>query len=215
MRPHDLPAATDNDRVPESTTAPPLTERFTSAFVVAWEVHGRQLRKKTGIPYMAHVMAVCALALENGADEDVAIAALLHDTVEDSEDGAAMLRRLEEDFGPRVARIVLTCSDVVAVPGEPKPPWKERKQRYLDHLEHDADRDALLVSACDKIHNAGSILADLRTEGAAVWQRFTVEDPHEQLWYYTSVLSILQRRMPGPPTDELAELVDAIRSFVA
>jgi (p)ppGpp synthase/HD superfamily hydrolase len=200
--------------VPESTTAPPLTDRFTAGFEVAWEVHGRQLRKKTGVPYMAHVMAVCALALENGADEDLAIAALLHDTVEDSNDGAAMLRRLEEDFGSRVARTVLACSDVVAVPGEPKPPWKERKEGYLRHLEVEADRDALVVSACDKIHNARSILGDLRTEGAVVWQRFTVSDPREQLWYYRSVLRILQARLPGPLTDELAGLVAAISAFV-
>jgi (p)ppGpp synthase/HD superfamily hydrolase len=207
-------AATDNVRVPDTTTAPPLTDRFAAAFELAWQVHGRQLRKKTGIPYMAHVMAVCALALENGADEDVAIAALLHDTVEDSQDGAATLRRIEEAFGQRVARIVRLCSDAVAVPGQPKPPWKERKERYLHHLEHDADRDALLVSACDKVHNARSILADLRTDGDELWQRFTVTDPRQQLWYYTSVLKILQRRIPSPLTDELAGLVAAIDTFV-
>src|SRR4029077_635253 len=94
-------AATDNERVPESTAAPPLTERFARAMTFAWQVHGRQVRKKTGIPYMAHVLAVCALALEHGADEDVAIAALLHDAVEDSEDGAATRDQIEEQFGPR------------------------------------------------------------------------------------------------------------------
>jgi (p)ppGpp synthase/HD superfamily hydrolase len=206
--------ATQNEHMPESTAAPPLTARFPAALAVAWEVHGRQLRKKTGIPYMAHVMAVCALALEHGADEDVAIAALLHDSVEDSTDGAAMQRTIAEDFGPRVARIVISCSDAIAVPGEPKPPWKERKERYLHHLQHDADVDALLVSACDKVHNARSILADLRTEGTEVWERFTVKDPNEQLWYYTSVLQILRRRLPVALTDELADLVDAIRAFV-
>ena len=200
--------------MPESTPAPPLTDRFAAAFAVAWDVHGRQLRKKTGIPYIAHVMAVCALALDHGADEDVAIAALLHDAVEDSKDGAATERRIDRDFGPRVARIVLACSDAIAVPGESKPPWKERKERYLHHLDHDADGDTLLVSACDKVHNAGSILADLRTDGADVWQRFTVNDPREQLWYYTSVTRILQRRLPGPLTAELATLVEAISALV-
>ena len=208
-----MPPATDNGRVPESTAAAPLTDRFAAAFAVACEVHGRQLRKKTGIPYMSHVMAVCALALEHGADEDVAIAALLHDSVEDSTDGAATERRIEVEFGARVARTVMACSDAVAVPGQPKPPWKERKQRYLDHLEHEADADALLVSACDKVHNAGSILADLRTDGEVVWQRFTVQDAHEQLWYYTSVTDILRRRLPGPLTDELAGIVEAIRAY--
>jgi (p)ppGpp synthase/HD superfamily hydrolase len=197
---------------PESPST--LTERFPAALAFAWRVHGRQMRKKTGIPYMAHVMSVCSLALENGADEDVAIAALLHDSVEDSEDGAATLQMLEEQFGDRVARIVLACSDAVAAPGQPKPDWRMRKETYLGHLEADANADVLLVSACDKIHNASSILADLRVEGDVVWQRFTVTDPHAQLWYYTSVAGILERRLPGPLTDQLSAVVAEIAAFV-
>jgi (p)ppGpp synthase/HD superfamily hydrolase len=199
--------------VPESTTAPPLTDRFAGALTFAWQVHGRQLRKKTGVPYMAHVMAVCALALEHGADEDVGIAALLHDAVEDSKDGAATRDRIEEQFGPRVARIVMTCSDAIAVPGQPKPDWQERKVTYLRHLA-DADDDALLVSACDKVHNAGSILADLRAEGDGVWDRFTVKDPRMQLWYYASVTEILMRRLPGPLTAELGRIVEELSALV-
>ncbi len=191
-----------------------LTDRFARAFTVALEVHGRQLRKKTGIPYMAHVMSVCALALEHGADEDVAIAALLHDAIEDSVDGAATHRRIATEFGDRVARIVMACSDAVAVPGEPKSPWRERKERYLRHLDADADADVVLVSACDKLHNASSILADLRSDGAVVWQRFTVTDPREQLWYYTRVVEILQRRLPGRLTDELGDIVKEIEARV-
>jgi (p)ppGpp synthase/HD superfamily hydrolase len=201
--------------VPELTPAPPLTERFAAALTFAWDVHGRQLRKKTGIPYMAHVMAVGALALEHGADEDVAIAALLHDAVEDSEDGAATHRRIEERFGPRVAGIVVACSDAIAEPGKPKPPWRQRKETYLRHLDSDADSDVLLVSAADKVHNAGSILADLRIEGDTVWQRFTVTDPRAQLWYYTSVTEILRRRLPGRLTDRLGSVVEEIGTFVA
>jgi (p)ppGpp synthase/HD superfamily hydrolase len=198
--------------VPDRPDAPPLlTDRFARAFSLAWEVHGRQTRKKTGIPYMAHVMSVCALALEHGADEDVAIAALLHDTVEDSDDGAATHRRIAADFGERVARMVMACSDAVAIPGAPKPPWRKRKAQYLHHLDTDADADTLLVSACDKLHNASSILADLRLEGDVVWQRFTVTDPHHQLWYYASVAEILQRRLPGPLTDELGHVVKEIQ----
>jgi (p)ppGpp synthase/HD superfamily hydrolase len=172
------------------------------------------MRKKTGIPYMAHVMSVCALALEHGADEDVAIAALLHDTVEDSVDGAATQRIIAKHFGERVARIVTACSDAVAIPDKPKPPWRARKDQYLQHLDVDADADVLLVSACDKLHNASSILADLRIDGDVVWQRFTVTDPHEQLWYYTSVVEILQRRLPGPLTEELADVVKEIQALV-
>jgi (p)ppGpp synthase/HD superfamily hydrolase len=200
--------------VPESTAAPPLTDRFAGALTFAWQVHGRQLRKKTGVPYMAHVMAVCALALENGGDEDVGIAALLHDAVEDSEDGAATRDRIEEQFGPRVARIVMTCSDAIAVPGQPRPDWRQRKETYLRHLA-DADEDALLVSACDKVHNAGSILADLRAEGDAVWDRFTVKDPRMQLWYYASVTEILVGRLPGPLTAELGRIVGELSALVA
>jgi (p)ppGpp synthase/HD superfamily hydrolase len=202
--------------VPERTqTAPPLSGRFAAAFALAWAVHGNQWRKKTGIPYMAHVMSVAALALENGADEDVAMAALLHDTVEDSEDGEATYRVIEEQFGDRVAQIVLACSDAIAVPGQPKPDWRERKEAYLRHLNDDADADVLLVSACDKVHNARSILTDLGTDGDVVWQRFTVTDPRAQLWYYTTVAEILQRRLPGPLTDELGRIVKEIAAYVA
>jgi (p)ppGpp synthase/HD superfamily hydrolase len=201
--------------VPEGeTTAPPLTRRFATAFALAWAVHGDQFRKKTGIPYMAHVMSVSALAMEHGADEDVAIAALLHDTVEDSTDGAATLSVIEDQFGEQVARVVLACSDAVAVPGQPKPDWRERKEQYLHHLDVDADDDILLVSACDKVHNSSAILADLRSEGDVVWQRFTVSDPRQQLWYYTSVAEILQRRLPGPLTDELGRIVGEIAALV-
>ena len=196
------------------TAAPPLTRRFAAAFALAWVVHGDQYRKKTGIPYMAHVMTVSALAMEHGADEDVAIAALLHDTVEDSDDGAATLRVIDDQFGERVARIVLACSDAVAVPGQPKPDWRERKDEYIRHLNVDADEDVLLVSACDKVHNSSAILVDLRSEGDVVWQRFTVSDPKQQLWYYTSVAEILQRRLPGPLTDELGRVVGEIAALV-
>jgi len=197
-----------------SETSPVLTERFAAAFSLAWAVHGTQLRKKTGIPYMSHVMAVCALALENGAGEDVAIAALLHDAVEDSHDGAATLARIEADFGPHVSRIVLACSDTVAEPGKPKPPWRARKEAYLRHLDADADADVLLVSACDKVHNASSIVADLRSEGGSVWERFTVADPVAQLWYYTTVAEILRRRLPGALTDALGRSVEELRALV-
>jgi (p)ppGpp synthase/HD superfamily hydrolase len=198
----------------KNTSTPVLTRRITAAFGLAYLVHGQQLRKKTGIPYMAHVMSVSALALEHGADEDVAIAALLHDSVEDSVDGEVAHALIQQEFGKRVARIVMACSDAVARPGKPKPEWRERKERYLEHLDEDADQDVLLVSACDKMHNASAILGDLRLEGDVVWQRFTVSDPRQQLWYYTSVAEILQRRLPGTLTDRLGEIVREIASLV-
>jgi (p)ppGpp synthase/HD superfamily hydrolase len=198
----------------KNDSAPVLTRRITTAFGLAYLVHGTQLRKRTGIPYMAHVMSVSALALEHGADEDVAIAALLHDSVEDSVDGRATLEVIQQEFGGRVARIVMACSDAIAVPGKAKPEWRERKERYLEHLDEGADADVLLVSACDKVHNASSILADLRKEGDAVWQRFTVSDPAQQLWYYTTVAEILQRRLPGALTAQLGAIVKEIAARV-
>ncbi len=130
-----------------------------------------------------------------------------------SNDGAATHSVIEDQFGERVARIVMACSDAIAVPGQPKPGWRERKEQYLQHLD-DADEDVLLVSACDKVHNSGAILEDLRTEGDVVWQRFTVTDPKQQLWYYTSVAEILQRRLPGPLTDALGRNVEDIAALV-
>lgn len=182
------------------------------AYEVAERHHRGQMRK-SGEEYITHPLAVAQILAELGMDTTTLVAALLHDTVEDSEDGAVMHMAIQEAFGPRVAAIVLACSDAVAVPGRPKPDWRERKDAYLQHLE-DADEDVLLVSACDKVHNAGSILADLRTDGEDLWSRFTVTDPHQQLWYYTRVTEILRRRLPGSLTDQLGELVKEISALV-
>jgi len=146
------------------------------------------------------------LVLDFGGDEDCAIAALLHDTVEDCDDGWAMERRIRERFGDRVADIVMTCSDAIAVPGEPKAPWYARKQQYIDDLET-ASEDALLVSACDKLHNARSVLGDLRTHGNAIWQRFSTKSGPDQIWYYATLADLFSRRTPGPLADELQRVV--------
>ena len=124
------------------------------------------------------------------------MAALLHDTVEDSDDGWAVERRIRARFGDRVADIVMTCSDAIAVPGEPKPPWHARKQQYIDDLET-ASEDALLVSACDKLHNARSVLGDLRIYGDDLWQRFSTKSGPDQIWYYATLADLFSRRMPG------------------
>ena len=116
-----------------------LTERVSSAFSFAFEIHAGQYRKATCIPYIAHVMSVSALVLEYGGSEDAAIAGLLHDTIEDSEDGTATEKRIRRKFGLRVAGIVMECSDTVARPGEDKPPWKERKVAYLAQLRAEND----------------------------------------------------------------------------
>ena len=129
------------------------------------------------MPYLTHLMSVSALVLEYGGGEDAAIGGLLRDAVEDSRDGTEMEARIRREFGDRVAEIVMGCSDARAVPGQAKPPWRDRKAEYLQRLAADEDVDVLLVSACDKLHNLRSILADLRTIGPALWGSLQRERP--------------------------------------
>lgn len=192
------------------TDHPILGPEYADAFLMAADVHARQLRKGSETPYLAHLMAVSALVLEYGGDEVCAIAALLHDTVEDSEDGVAMEARIRTRFGDRVADIVMHCSDAIARPGERKRPWRARKERYIHDLET-ADRDALLVSACDKLHNARAVLGDLRIHGNALWQRFSTKSGPDQVWYYETLAALFSRRLPEfglePLADELQRVV--------
>lgn len=160
---------------------PLLGPRFIDAFIFAADKHGSQTRKQTGIPYIAHLMSVAALVLENGGDEDQAIAALLHDVVEDC-GGQPVLEEVRRRFGTRVAHIVESCTDSDV---NPKPPWRERKETYLKHLRH-ADSDIRLVSAADKLHNAREILKDYRQDGERVWQRFKGKR-EGTLWYYRAL----------------------------
>ncbi|GLH65988.1 HD domain-containing protein [Geothrix edaphica] len=158
-----------------------LTPRFTQALEFARTAHQGQLRKGTTIPYLAHPLAVASLALTFGADEDEAIAALLHDTAEDG-GGAPMLARIEAAFGSRVAAIVRACSDSLTEDPQEKAPWRERKETHFAHLAT-APHSVRLVAAADKLHNLQSLLADLRTQGNDVWSRFKAGRP-DQLWYY-------------------------------
>ena len=176
-----------------------LSSRFDRAVNTARTLHSDQVRKGTSIPYISHLLGVASIALEHGADEDVAIAALLHDAVEDA-GGAETLQSIRQDFGERVAGIVDECSDTDVVP---KPPWLERKKAYIAHIS-EASVDALLVSAADKLHNARSILMDLRTHGDAVWDRFNAERD-DILWYYRELLGEFRRtkQVPAPLLEEL------------
>ena len=180
--------------------------RVVAAFALAMAVHGDQTRKSTTIPYIAHLMAVAALALEAGGDEDMAIAALLHDSVEDSDDGAATETRIRDEFGDRVADMVMACSDAVATPGAEKPAWRARKEQYLAQLAAEPDHAVLIISACDKLHNARSVVADLRVQGPSVWDRFN-SSRGDQLWYYQSVADIYRSRIPGWLSDEVGRTV--------
>jgi (p)ppGpp synthase/HD superfamily hydrolase len=166
----------------ETGEGPPrLGQRFKDAFLFAAGKHGRQTRKSTQIPYLAHLMSVAAMVLEAGGDEDLAIAALLHDVVEDC-GGQPTLEEVRRRFGDRVAHIVEGCTDADSYP---KPPWRERKEAYLRHLK-EADADTRLVSAADKLHNARETLKDYREGGEAVWQRFKGKR-EGTLWYYRAL----------------------------
>ena len=189
-----------------NTTA--LTERFDRALLYATHVHGGQLRVGTSTPYVAHLLAVGATVLEYGGSEDMAIAGLLHDAVED-QGGEARLADIRNRFGDRVADIVRACSDSTTA-NQLKQDWHLRKTRYLDHL-NTMEKETLLVSLADKIHNARSILRDLRKPeiGASIWKRFKPSKA-ETLWYYRELAKAFQKLLPGQLADELAEIVDVL-----
>jgi len=180
------------------------------ATAYAADAHREDLRKGTTVPYLSHLWSVAALVFEYGGDDEQVSAGLLHDVAEDH-GGAARIDDLRECFGAEVARLVEALSDslVDIDAGEDKPPWRERKQRYLEHLA-DVDERVALVSACDKLHNARAILADLRSVGADLWNRFTMTDPADHLWYYGSLVAALNGKVPEPLADELRRTIATI-----
>lgn len=178
-----------------------LTERFDQAFLLASELHRTQMRKSTEIPYISHLMTVSALVLENGGTEEEAIAALLHDAVED-QGGQATLVRIRQQFGDGVADLVMALSDTDVTP---KPPWRERKEQYLQHLEV-APISVLRVSAADKRHNARTIVKDYLLMGEDLWNRFSAPAA-DQIWYYRSLADVFRRRLGGSLASELSRAV--------
>jgi GTP pyrophosphokinase len=182
-----------------------LTQRYIDGFTLALELHRDQVRKGTSIPYVSHLLSVSALALEYGADEDEAIAALLHDAGED-QGGAPTIEMIRQRFGDRVATIVAACSDSLT---ETKLPWRARKEAYLAHLAI-ADASVALVSGCDKLHNARSILSDLRRIGEEVWARFA--GGREGVLWYLSALCDSLAKSGSPVVDEFRRVVDAIHA---
>ena len=177
--------------------AGPLSERFDDALLFAARHHRKQLRKGSRVPYMTHLMSVSALVLEHGGSEDQAIAALLHDAVEDAPagQGGAVLAEISERFGVAVADMVAACSDGLNDSGERRGTWQERKQAYVDGLPHKS-LDALVVTAADKTHNGLCIAADVRRYGPDFWSTFNAA-PEELRWYYTSVRDVVAKRLPG------------------
>ena len=182
-----------------------LGPRFHRAFLFAAEKHTGQARKASTIPYIAHLMGVASLVLEFGGDEDLAIAALLHDVVEDC-GGVPMLKEVRRRFGSRVAKIVDGCTDSDT---SPKPPWRERKEAYLTRLKKE-DADTRLVSAADKLNNVRSILSDHRDVGEAIWDRFN-GGREGTLWYYRALLDEFLQR-PNRLTKELEIAIRELES---
>jgi (p)ppGpp synthase/HD superfamily hydrolase len=178
-----------------------LSSRFEQALTYAFRLHNGQTRKGNGVPYITHLLSVCALVLENGGDEDQAIAALLHDAVED-QGGLETLEEIRTRFGENVAEIVSACSDSFETP---KPPWRERKEKYIAHLP-ETHPPARLVSLADKVHNARTIVADHRQIGDEIWERFK-GGKDGTLWYYRELARVFRATGSEPLLDELEILV--------
>jgi (p)ppGpp synthase/HD superfamily hydrolase len=191
------------------TKAVRLSPRFRRAFLFANAKHAGQLRKGTGDPYIAHLMGVTSLVFEAGGDEDMAIAALLHDVVEDC-GGMPVLREVRRRFGRRVAGIVDGCTDSY---GEPKPPWRQRKENYIRHLK-EVNADTRLVSAADKLHNARTILTDYREHGESIWERFQGKRDGT-LWYYQSLLREFKRCETNRVVRELERVIKDLEKAAA
>jgi (p)ppGpp synthase/HD superfamily hydrolase len=182
-----------------------LTDRFFDAIRYAADAHAGQTRKGTSVPYLSHLLGVASLVLDDGGDEDEAIAALLHDAAEDA-GGRPRLDDIRDRFGDKVARIVDACTDSWTTPKEP---WIDRKRAYVDRA-HNLAHDERRVSAADKVHNAWALLRDLRVHGDAVWTRFQAS-PDDTVWYYESLVRAFRGAGGGTLVEELARIVRGIQ----
>ena len=176
-------------------------KKLEEALGYAARVHRDQVRKGSSVPYVTHLLAVAAIVGENGGTEDEVVAALLHDAPEDR-GGEARLAEIRERFGDEVADIVAGNTDTFE---DPKPPWRERKEAYVAHVAH-APRSVRLVSAADKLHNARSVLADLRSLGEDLWPRFN-GGKEGTLWYYRALVEAFEAAGSNPIVEELDRVV--------
>ncbi|MBM4266259.1 MAG: bifunctional (p)ppGpp synthetase/guanosine-3',5'-bis(diphosphate) 3'-pyrophosphohydrolase [Deltaproteobacteria bacterium] len=169
---------------------PRLGDRFYEALGYAARLHASQTRKQKDVPYVGHLLAVTALVIENGADEDEAIAALVHDAIED-QGGEETRVEIERRFGARVAELAVALSDSVVDTrsGAAKEPWRARKERHLAKLAS-AEPSVRLIAACDKLHNLRELVDDCRRLGPEVWKRFNA-GRDEQIWFYRRVIEVL------------------------
>jgi len=184
-----------------------LSSRFEAAVTFATQLHRTQVRKGSGVPYVSHLLGVCSLVLEYGGDEDCAIAALLHDAIED-QGGLETRDEISQRFGERVTTIVEACTETYETP---KLPWRERKEAYLAHIPNLTDA-AALVSAADKIHNGRSIIKDWREVGEAIWERFKGKK-EGTLWYYSALIDAFDKRPPTPIVRELRRTVAELNAI--
>ena len=197
----------------DQPTAPVLTPRYADAVRYACDVHSQQVRKGTQVPYVAHLIGVSSLVLEAGADEDLAIAALLHDAAEDH-GGESRLDDIEQRFGTRVAAIVRDCSDSLVPDGAAKDDWETRKRDHLARLV-DVPDDSLLVWMADKVHNGRAIVTDLEANGSEVMTRFHAA-PDRILWYYEANLVLAEdRAVPAALLVPLRDAVTRMRALFA
>ncbi len=199
--------------MPRSTT-PLLSPRFALALQFANQIHATQARKGAGAPYISHLMAVSALVLEYGGDEDQAIAALLHDAAEDC-GGRPMLETVRVMFGEEVASIVECCTDTFE---SPKPAWRPRKEAYIARMRTEPPR-ARLVATADKLHNLSNTLRDIRTQGPAAWCSAMASSANssaeKQIWYYRGCAEALGDGWSSPLLEEFKRSVQELGQLVA
>lgn len=185
-----------------------LTARFNEAVSWALELHREQVRKGRPVPYAAHLLAVTSLVLEAGGDEDEAIAAVLHDAVED-QGGPPTREQIRVRFGERVVSIVDGCTDTDQTP---KPPWRERKQAFIDSIAEASESVRLVVSA-DKLHNTLSTIEDVRREGLVAFDK--LRGPERALWYLRTLSGALEAAGGGPLSDRLERAVAELEALAA
>ena len=190
-----------------SATPSTFSPEFQKALDYAARLHAKQVRKKTGRPYIAHLMSVAALVIEYGGDEEMAIAALLHDAVED-QGGLPRLRQIRRKFGKRVAHIVDGCTDSYT---RPKPPWLERKKSYVERISRQVP-EVLLVSAADKLSNVRETVHDFRVNGESVFERFAGKKDGT-LWYYHTLVEEFHKTDSHPLFEELSRAVSELESL--
>ena len=184
-----------------------LSTRFEEALIFATRLHREQVRKGTTIPYIAHLLGVTSIVLEHGGDEDEAIAALLHDAIED-QGGASTREEIRRHFGETVVAIVDGCTDAEVIP---KPPWRARKEAYIAHIAHAAP-SVRLVSVADKLHNARAILTDYRELGNDLWKRFN-GGKEGTLWYYRALVNAFRAAGITPLIEELDRVISEIEQL--